>query len=304
MTRAGAVPGVRPIGALAALGGLMLVAVAADAPAAQLGLNLEVGYNRHSNVTRAPQGSPDVLSDQFLGLNLNKNFALPLTEHTRFVVNGFAGGEKFLDFDGLSRVLYGVQGTWQYRPSAEFGAPTFGVFLRVAGDQYRSDLRDGYRASVGVSLRKPLTDRIEVLGVAAYNARNARDAVFDTRDWSARFNVDYSLFSRDTVYFGGEYRRGDTVSTTRSSAALSSIAKAIATDDAFDDGIARWAYRFQATTLIGTVGYNFAFASGQSLDLAYRYVRSTPTDTAPYPYGNKNPRYVDHQVGLSYLLRF
>jgi hypothetical protein len=304
MTRAGTVLRVSRKGSLAAVSGLMLVAGSTSAWATPLGLNLEVGYNRHSNVTRAPQGSPDVLSDQFLGLNLNKNFAFPLTQHTRFVVNGFAGGEKFLDFDGLSRVLYGVQGTWQYRPSAEYSAPTYGVFLRISGDQYRSDLRDGYRASAGVSIRKPVTDRIEILGVAAYNARNARDAVFDTRDWSARFNVDYSLFGRDTLYFGGEYRRGDTVSTTQASSALSSIAKAIATDDAFDDGIARWAYRFQATTLIGAVGYNFAFASGQSLDLAYRYVRSTPTDTAPYPYGNENPRYVDHQIGLSYLLRF
>lgn len=301
MTRAGSMLRGSRKGFLATVCGLTL---GAGAWAAPLGLNLEVGYNRNSNVTRAPQGSPDVLSDQFLGVNLNKNFAFPLTQHTRFVVNGFVGGEKFLDFDGLSRVLYGVQGTWQYRPSGEYGAPTYGVFLRAYGDQYRSDLRDGYRASAGVSVRKPVTDRIEILGVAAYNTRNARDAVFDTRDWSARLNVDYSLFGRDTLYFGGEYRRGDTVSTTRSSAALSSIAKAIATDDAFDDGVARWAYRFQATTLIGTIGYNFAFASGHSLDFAYRYVRSTPTETAPYPYGNENPRYVDHQVGLSYLLRF
>lgn len=301
MTRAGTVLRDRRKEVLAALCGLTL---AAGAWAAPLGLNLEVGYNRSSNVTRAPEGSPDVLSDQFLGINLNKNFTFPLTQHTRFVVNGFGGGEKFLDFDGLSRVLYGVQGTWQYRPSAEFSAPTYGVFVRVSGDQYRSELRDGYRASAGVSVRKPVTDHIDILGVAAYNARNAQNAVFDTRDWSARLNVDYSLFGRDTLYFGGEYRRGDTVSTTQSSAALSSIAKAIATDDAFDDGVARWAYRFQATTLIGSIGYNFAFASGQSLDLAYRYVRSTPTDTAPYPYGNENPRYVDHQVGLSYLLRF
>lgn len=283
----------------------LLASFTASVPAAPLGLNLEVGYNRDSNVTRAPQGSPDVLSDQFLGLNLGKSFILPLTERTRFVVNGFVGGEKFLDFDGLSRVLYGVQGTWQFRPSGEYGAPTFGVFVRVSGDQYRSDLRDGYRASAGVSVRKPVTDRIELLGVAAYNARNARDAVFDTRDWSAKLNVDYSLFGRDTLYFGGEYRRGDTVSTTQSSAALSSIAKATATDDAFDDGIARWAYRIESTTLIGAIGYNFAFASGQSLDLSYRYIRSTPTDSVTYAgYSGSETRYVAHQIGLAYLLRF
>lgn len=283
----------------------LLATLAASAHGAPLGLNLEVGYNRDSNVTRAPQGSPDVLSDQYLGLNLGKNFIFPLTERTRFVVNGFVGGEKFLEFDGLSRVLYGVQGTWQFRPSGEYSAPTFGVFVRVSGDQYRSTLRDGYRASAGVSVRKPVTDRIEVLGVAAYNARNAENAVFDTRDWSAKLNVDYSLFGRDTLYFGGEYRRGDTVSTTQSSVPLSSIAKATATDDAFDDGIARWAYRIESTTLIGAIGYNFAFASGQSLDLSYRYIRSTPTDSVTYAgYGGSETRYVAHQLGLAYLLRF
>jgi hypothetical protein len=279
---------------------------AAPASAAPLGLRLEAGYNYSDNVTRAPQGSPDVLNDQFLGLSLGKTFAFPLTERTRVLVNGFVGGEKFLNYDGLSNVQYGAQGTWQFRPSGSYGAPTYSVFVRAAGEQFESTLRDGYRTSVGASIRKPLTDRIQVFTAATYNVRNATSTVFDLRDWSVRLNLDYTLFGRDTLYFGADYRRGDVVSTNRPSAALAGISKAFETDDAFDDGIVRTAYRFEAATIIGTIGYNFAFASGQSLDLAYRYVRSTPTETIVYPNYNwtQPTRYVDHQFGLAYLLRF
>ncbi len=292
--------------------GALLLAVSlqsASTLAAPLGLRLEAGYRYSDNVTRAPQNTADVLSDQSLGLSVDKNFLLPLTERTRFIVNGFVGGEKFLEFDGLSNLNYGVQGTWQFRPSASYGAPTYALFVRISGDQFQSSLRDGYRATAGVSVRKPLTDRIQVSATAAYNWRNATSAVFDQRDGSLRLNLDYALFGRSTLYFGGEYRRGDAVSTTRPSAALASIAKALETDDAFDDGIARTAYRFDATTLIGTIGYNLAFGSGQSLDISYRYVRSTPTDSIYGTYGGawsgvQTAVYVDHQVGLSYLARF
>lgn len=304
-------PGIR-IPRAAAVAGIVFLAAclpSASALAGPLGLRLEAGYRYSDNVTRAPQNTADVLSDQSLGLSVDKNFLFPLTERTRFIVNGFAGGEKFLEFDGLSNLNYGVQGTWQFRPSGSYSAPTYALFVRISGDQFQSSLRDGYRATAGVSVRKPLTDRIQVSATAAYNWRNATSAVFDQRDGSLRLNLDYALFGRSTLYFGGEYRRGDTVSTTRPSAALASIAKALETDDAFDDGVVRTAYRFTATTLIGTVGYNLAFGSGQSLDVSYRYIRSTPTDsiygnyTGPW-YGVASAVYVDHQVGVSYLVRF
>jgi hypothetical protein len=291
-----------------AAGAALLAACLCAGPARSdpLGLRLEAGYRYSDNVTRAPQGSPDVLNDQSLGLTLGKNFNLPLTERTRLVVNAFVGGEKFQNYDGLSYLTYGLQGSWQFRPSGSFGAPTWSVFARAAGEQFQSSLRDGYRISVGASVRKPLTDRIQVSVAATYNVRNASSTAFDTTDGAVRANLDYTLFGRDTLYFGGEYRRGDTVSTNRSSPALAGIAKAKALDDAFDNSIARWAYRFAGRTLVGTAGYNLAFAPGQSLDFAYRYVRSTPTEFIAYPNPNwaQPTRYVDHQFGVAYLIRF
>ena len=289
------------LGAVALLG-----AFAAPVCAAPLGLRLEAGYNYSDNVTRAPQNSPDVLSDQSFGLTVSKNFLVPLTTRTRLIVNGFVGGERFVTYDGLSRLLFGAQGTYQFRPSGSFGSPTYAVFLRTAAEYYDSNLRDGYRYAAGVSVRKPVTDRIQVSTGLTYNYRDSKSAVFDNQDWSARVNLDYSLRSADTLYFGGEYRRGDTVSTARPSLAMLDLAKSVVSDDAFDDGVDRLAYRFKAATWIGTVGYNLAFTSGQSLDFSYRYIRSTPTDSSSYTYANWNQtiRYVDNQFGLAYLLRF
>jgi len=278
----------------------------AGVAAAPLGLRLDAGYLYNDNVTRAPQGSADVLADQAIGLNVDKNWVFALTERTRLVVNGFVGAEKFLTYDGLSNVLYGLHGTWQFRPSGSYGAPTWSLFARAAGQQFESSLRDGYQSSLGASIRKPLTDRIQVAGSAAYNVRNATSAVFDLRDWTVRLNLDYSLFGRDTLYLGGAYQRGDAVSTNRQSAGLASIATASEIDDAFDDGVVRYAYRFDAATIVATIGYNFAFASGQSIDISYRYVQSTPTESIAYPnYNWAQPvRYVVQQVGIAYLVRF
>jgi len=274
--------------------------------AAPLGLGIEAGYNYSDNVTRAPRNSPDVLSDHSYGLTVSKNFFFPVTARTRLIVNGFVSGEKFQTYDGLSHVLLGAQGTYQFRPSGSFGSPTYALFLRTAADYYDSNLRDSYRYAAGVSVRKPVTDRIQVAGGLTYNYRDSKSAVFDNKDWAARLNLDYTLRGADTLYFGGEYRRGDTVSTARPSLALLNLARSVVPDDVFDDGVDRLAYRFKAATWIGTVGYNLAFTRGQSLDFSYRYVRSTPTDSSSYLYANWNQtiRYIDNQFGVAYLIRF
>lgn len=275
-----------------------------------LGLRLEAGFRYGHNVTRAPQNSLDVLSDQSFALDLDQQFTVPLTDRTRLLVTGFVGGEQFLEFDRLSHLRAGAQATWQFRPSGEYGAPTYAVFARATGEQFGSTLRDGYRLTAGASVRLPLTDRIEASAAAAYHYRDASSAVFDQREGSLRLNLDYAAFGRGTLYAGGEVRRGDVVSTTRPSAAIASIAKALQPDDAFDDGVARTAYRLEATTFIATLGWNQPIGSNQSLDLSYRYVRSTPTESiqaiyTPGPwYGVQTARYLDHQVALSYLIRF
>lgn len=262
------------------------------------GINVDAGYLYDRNVSRG-RDSGEKLSDQSYTLNLNKGWIFPVTEHTRAVVALSGGAEKFHDYEGLSRLYASALGEFQYRTSGDFSAPTYALFMRLTGEQFESYLRDGYRTATGLSIRKPVTDRISLFGAVTHNERGAQSRVFTGRDNSVRINVDYAATATSTLYLTGEYRRGDTVSSGFPSLASLDIAKWLARDDAFNDQL--FAYRFAATTAVATLGYNLPFGPRDALDLSYRRVQSTSVESS-IVYGKS--RYFTDQLSLSYLLRF
>jgi hypothetical protein len=259
-----------------------------------LDIRVEGSITADNNVTRS-RGANNKLGDTIYNLNIGKGQVFPLTQHTRLTLAGIAGVEVFGRYSDLSRTSLGVQGEFQYRPSGEFDAPTFGIFARASADFYQSRLRDGYRASAGLRVLQPLTDRIDVFGALAYNVRDGRNSVFDNKEYAARVNFDYAISPRGTLYVGGEYRRGQIVSTAQSDPAPNVI-EAEVKDDAFHDAD-RTAYRLKAKTEIATLGYSHQFAADQSLDLSVRSVRSSLLLTPGI-------RYYDTQATLAYLVRF
>lgn len=140
--------------------------------------------------------------------------------------------------------------------------------------------------------------------------RNARGDAFDSREYSARVNLDYSLGRDGVIYLGSEYRIGDNVSTGLVSAASGAIGTVITPDDAY--GGALTAYRFDAKTVIWTVGYNLPLGPRDSLDFSWRHIRSTPSKLGPfagsafYPPvpGDALTRYTADQFSIAYLMRF
>jgi hypothetical protein len=266
-----------------------------------LGIRIEADFTADDNVTRTRSG-PDKLSDRSFSVDLSKDLIVPVSEHTRFALLGFLGGERFMNYVGLSRFYYGVQGEYQYRASGDLYAPTIAIFGRTSADEYESKLRDGYRYSAGVNVRESLTDKTQLFGALTRNARDGKSAVFDTKDYSARLNLDYSISGGGTVYLGGEFRRGDVVSTARPGLADIDIAEAIVRDDVFTD-TARFSYRVKANTVITTLGYNLALGEKHALDFSWRWVQSTPTTSPGFATPDKI-RYVVNQFTVAYLVRF
>ncbi len=275
-------------------------------------VRVEAGYAWDDNLTRA-RDAVDQLTDHIYSINVSKGAVFPVTTHTRVLVNGFLGGEKLYTYSGLDRTGGGANAEFQYRSSGEFDAPTFGIFGRVSFDDYNSTIRSGYRHSFGVNARWSPTDRIDTFGALARNVRNADHVVFDAKDYSARFNLDYSLGQNGTPYFGGEYRRGDTVSTGRQSIDSIAVAKVFVQDDAYGNN-QLLAYRFAARTVVWTLGYNRPLGPRDSLDFSWRHARSTPTDAPNYAAAATNygltgtptgtSSYTANQYSISYLMRF
>jgi outer membrane autotransporter protein len=275
-------------------------------------VNVEGAYAWDDNVTRSRAG--DRLSDHVYSLQVSQALVFPAGSHTRLVGSWFASGDKLRTYRGLDRVSAGAQGELQYRASGEFDAPTVGLLARLAFDDYQSQLRGGHRASLGLTVRQLLSDRIALFGALARNSRFAKHEVFDARDTSLRVNLDYTLGRQGTLYLGGEYRRGDAVSTAGASAESSAIAKFLVRDDAYG-GMPRFAYRYEAETTLWTLGYNRPLGPRDSLDLSWRHASASPTARGTYsvpagPYGPAGTvtvgksRYRANLYSIAYLMRF
>jgi len=260
------------------------------------GFRAEASYTTDSNVTRAPAG--DALSDRILGVRVSAGGVIPLSTRTRVAVQGFAGIQKFGTYTGLSNNFIGTQGDFFFRSSGEFTA---------AKEEYESTLRDGYRHAFGVTVQKPVTDRVQLFGALARNISDGKSAVFDARSTSLRGNVDWSPGRWDTVYLGAEYRTGDSVSTVSRNDPIRTLgfvntASKIIQDDAFND-TTRDAYRLKANTLIATLGYNRAFGERHAVDVSWRRAQST-VQNAVAPASGSDLNYTVNQISVAYLGRF
>lgn len=284
---------------LALLAAISLSTLAVDAHA--LAFDAELSYTHDDNVTRAPR-EVDILKDSFVSVGAGLSFLQWIDRNHRLVYRGFLRGEKYDKYDGLSNATLGGQITYQYRGSGAFTAPTYGAFFRAAVVEYDSELRDSNLFSLGVSWRKPVTDRVTFFTQLAGNYRDSDSTAFDTKEVSLLGNVDYSIGARWTLYFTLNYLDGDIVSTVNAnyypSLYIVNAAEEINIDDAFPNtGATRTAYRLQASTLVVALGTNFRISEQHSLDLSARFAHSEADADSRIDYD----RWL---ISLAYLARF
>jgi outer membrane autotransporter protein len=264
-------------------------------------VQVEGGFTFDDNVSRG-RDADEILSDKIYSLTARTSRTIPIGDNAQAVMTGLLNGEAFHTYTGLAHVSGGAQAELQYRGSAAFDAVTFAAFARGWLDGYESSLRTGGRYTFGVSARRSLTDRIDVHGEVTYNQRRAQSAVWDLNDWSARLSLDWSLGRRGTLYLIGDYRRGDTVADGVASLLNASLAEVFVLDDAFP-GDRLFAYRFDGTTWIGTLGYSLPLGPRDAIDVSWRHAQTTP-DSRPGFDVPGSLRYVDNQYSIVYVLRF
>jgi uncharacterized protein YhjY with autotransporter beta-barrel domain len=265
-------------------------------------IQVDAGYTFDSNVTRAKE-SGDKRVDRSTSLNAGRTSTFTFNDYPniRALVTYSAGGEKFQNFDGLSRASASLQGELQYRPSSDFDAPTFSLTAQATGEYFQSVLRRGIRSSIAGSLRMPITDRISLFGALAHNERDARSDVFTSRENALRFGVDFMFSGNETLYLNGEFRKGHFVSSGKASLENLAIADVFVFDDSYlsTDFLT---YRTKGKTVLSTVGYNLGLGERHSLDLSWRRILSTPDFRPSFV---TSPRsYVVDQYSLVYLMRF
>jgi uncharacterized protein YhjY with autotransporter beta-barrel domain len=258
-------------------------------------VRVEAAFSWDDNLNRARAG-PDKLADKIYDISVTQRFAVPVASHLRLLLTPSLSGQKFHTHDGLDRLSGALRGELQYRTSGDFYAPTFGVFARLTGEEYSSELRGGYNHAYGVNAHIALSERISAFGTVERTLREADSIVFDTEDYAVRLTFDYNLGRWGSLYAGGEFRRGDTVTSIDSGSAfydgLSDIEEI---DDAYYNQTLE-AIRFDAKTWLLRLGYNLPLGPRDSLDFSYRRVRSTPTRGGGSYEGNR--------LSAAYLMRF
>ncbi len=265
-------------------------------------VQVDAGYTFDANVTRAKE-SGDKRADRSTSLNAGyaQTYTFNNYPNIRALVTYSAGGEKFQNFDGLSRASAGLQGELQYRMSGDFDAATFSLTAQATGEYFQSVLRRGIRSSIASSVRVPLTDRVSLFATLAHNERNARSDVFTSRENAARFGVDFAFSASETIYLNGEFRKGHFVSSGRASLENLAIADVFVLDDSFlrTDFLT---YRTKGKTVLSTLGYNRGLGERHSLDLSWRRILSTPDFRTAFVTSSRS--YVVDQYSLVYLMRF
>jgi len=262
-----------------------------------MGIQVDTIITHDSNVSR---GYGPLLSDNILEINVRKNRIIPFSGHTRAVLTGVLDGNFFKEYSGLTSISGGIKGSMEYRGSSEFMAPTYSFFANAFLDQYHSDLRDGHHYSMGLSFRSPLTDRIRFYAALASNKRKGSNPIFDNSDNSFSLNLDYDLTRAGTLYFGGERRHGDIVSTINYN-----FIPGTSMDDAFP-GMS--SIKLGGTTDIYTLGYNWGLSTNDSIDFSMRKITSTldssSSNTIWFYAGWWYSTYETKQYSIAYLKRF
>jgi uncharacterized protein with beta-barrel porin domain len=264
-------------------------------------VTVDAGYTFDDNVTRG-RLNEEKRSDALYSVGVSQTWPFALTERTRLLVTGNVSGDKFRLYDGLGRFSAGVNAEYQFRPSSAYDAITWTAVGRAFYDQYESKLRTGSRYFLGANARRALTDKIDLFVEAGGNVRYGNSEVFNLKDYLGRFNFDYSLGARGTVYLGGEYRRGDTFASGFASLTNATIADVVVPDDAFDSG-EFFAYRIDVKAWIGTLGWNYPLGPRDSLDFSWRRAQATPTTRPSFDFPG-SLRYNLNQYSLVYLMRF
>ena len=234
----------------------------------------EAAYTVDNNITRAARDD-SILRDSVLALGAGVTFQQPLSKRYRLLYRGFVRGEAYAEYTGLSNLTAGAAATLQYRASGKLLAPTWNLFARLSTSAYESWLRDSDFLSLGVSVNKGLTDRVSFTGSLSGTVRDSNSRVFDTREASVLFNIDYLVAKRATLYSTYNYLNGDIVSTGKPWLRIVDYAEDIQADDAFGGAATNfYAYRLKAQTHVLTLGANLMLNRHHSLDLSARAAHS------------------------------
>ncbi|HUR41840.1 MAG TPA: tandem-95 repeat protein [Verrucomicrobiae bacterium] len=227
----------------------------------------DVGSGFDTNVGNA-QADADVRESGFVSAAGHASWQHRLNLYTTVLLRGTLQGEHVESFEGLSNAKGIGMARLVYRPDGDFFTPQIAGWVSAAYWEFDSAIRDGVEYRGGAYLAQQVTTQISARLSVGASQRESESRVFDVAGFSGGINVDWLPMAGLTIYGGYQHYRGDVVSTaTPGTLNIGRAAEVIEADDAFG-GFATGmrAYRLDAASNIGTLGFNYALSRNLSVD--------------------------------------
>lgn len=277
--------------------GALLAAALVAAPLARaehpisLGFSGDLGAGYDSNVFNAAPGWEEGLAFATAGAHGNLNRRLG--DATSLLGRLSLTGETYEHVEGLTNGKAALMLRVSHRPGAGFFVPVLAGWVSAAWWEFDSRIRDSVEYRGGVYLLEQLTTALRARVSLTASQRVSESEAFDLEGIAAGVDLDWLAAPSLTVYTGYQFRDGDIAST---SGLLYGYADVGEPDDAFAVPAAPaklthipgggsgtpYAYRFPATTHVGTLGVNLPIGSGLSLDVQAQYADSSTDANLDY----------------------
>lgn len=235
--------------------------------------DLELSASHDNNVSRA-ENSPDIKSDNVLGLDLTGTRSLMLTPNSGILLNGGIQLAEYAHFNALSYLTASIGAAYRFQPVVGYTAPWIELGSKLDRLLFRdSDIRDGTQLEAHASIGKRFTDRIRMQAGLGWDHRWAHEGqVFELVQRRLFASADYKL-SQDIALYGNWSRDfGDQVVASTPEQALHDVARAIAADPVFNG---QNAYRISAIANIYGLGASLSINAANTLDIGVQHFQAT-----------------------------
>lgn len=275
---------------------------------AQIGnffIDLDISTQSDSNINQAKLNS-DSVEDSITSENLTVGYQHTIDNLRALTMTVGIAGKQFREVDTQNSQsgILGAAFMWQNRIA--YRAPIYQLSVKTEFQNNVSKQQDSTIINAEFFMSSRLTDIITGTLGLGYKYRDSESSVYDLTDARIFANADYALSKRATLYSTISFINGDTFSVVRPDTdaeryiALAAGKKNIQWDEAYNQAfpskVTPWqAYRINASSQILSLGFNYGFSHGSSIDLSF-----TRADVS----GDADASYERDIINASLLKRF
>lgn len=261
----------------------------------------EISFLAQDNINHAFDDA-ETKSDQTWGAFASVGRTYHFSGFTRMDISAQFDGRIHHEFSELNQLNTGLKLGIRHKFGLGSYQPWIKGFVSSGYISSRSKLREGYQTYAGITLGKPLHDRIDMVLSYHFEHRESSNtqtiaprklkargfspsvssSVYDIEGHTVELQFNAQLTQHWFLTVGYAFRDGDIVSTTKPS--LASQHRRVVDAVVIDDALSGWAYRADGITHTYSIDASYTLMKGDaSINLGYQHIEG---HADPFTYRN------------------